>query len=56
MERIIWSGVVRNAEVLQKVKGERNGLQKTKAISIGQILHGNCLLKRIIEGRMEEYN
>jgi hypothetical protein len=56
MERIIWTDLVRNAEVLQKVKGDRNVVQKAKkkANYIGQNLHGNCLIKRIIEGKMEE--
>jgi len=30
MEGIIWTDPVINAEVLQKVKGDRNVLQKTK--------------------------
>ena len=48
MEGIIWTDLVRNGEVLKKVKGDRNGLRKMKCNSIGQMLHGNCLLKHII--------
>jgi len=43
--------------VLQRVKEERNILQtiiRRKANSIGHILHRNCLLKHIIEGKMDE--
>jgi hypothetical protein len=55
MEGIIWTDGVINAGVLQKVKGDRNVLQKTKkgANSIGQIFHENCLLKRIIEEKID---
>jgi hypothetical protein len=44
-------------EMLQRVKEERNILQiiiRRKANSIGHILHRNCLLKHIIEGKMDE--
>jgi len=30
MDGIIWTDIVRSARVLQKIKGERNVLQKTK--------------------------
>ena len=30
MEGIIWTDLVTNSEVLQKVKGDRNGLLKMK--------------------------
>ena len=56
MEGIIWTDLVRNAEVLQKVKRERNILQKKRKLkckSIGQILHSNCLIKRVIEWKIE---
>ena len=44
MEGIIWTDRVRNAEVLQKVKGDRNVVQKTKrkANSTGQIFRGTA--------------
>jgi hypothetical protein len=47
---------VRNEEVLHKVKEERNILhtiKKRKAKWIGHILHRNCLLKHVIEGKIE---
>jgi hypothetical protein len=50
-ERISWTNSVRN-EVLHRVKEERNTLQTIKRRKdnwIGHIMHGNCLLKRIIE-------
>jgi hypothetical protein len=43
-------------EALQKVKEERNILQiikRRKANWIGHILCRNCLLKHVIEGKME---
>jgi len=43
--------------VLQRVKEEKNILQtitRRKANSIGHILHKNCLLKHITEGKMDE--
>jgi hypothetical protein len=51
---IRWADRVRN-EVLHTVK-ERNILCMTKsrkAICIGHILHRNCLLKHITEGKIE---
>jgi len=55
MKSIILTDLVRKAEVLQKVKGDRKFLQKLKkkANSTGQILHGNSLLIRIIEGKVD---
>jgi ppGpp synthetase/RelA/SpoT-type nucleotidyltranferase len=47
---------VRNEEVLQRVKEERNILhkiQRRKANWIGHILSRNCLLKHVIEGKLE---
>jgi hypothetical protein len=55
MQGIIWTGLVRNAEIIKSKEGEKWSTKK-EDISIGKILHGNCLLKRIIEGRMEEHN
>ena len=49
MEMISWTSRVRNDEVLQRVKVERNILQtmkRRKANWIGHILCRNCLLKR----------
>ena len=47
---------MRNEEVLLRVKGQRNILheiRKRKANWIGHILRRNCLLKRVIEGKMK---
>jgi hypothetical protein len=47
---------VRNEEVLHRVKKDRNILHKIKrrkANWIGHILHRNCLLKHMIEGKLE---
>jgi len=54
MENISWTDVG-NEEVLQTDK-ERNILQtvkRRKAKWNGHILHRNCLLKHIIEGKIE---
>jgi hypothetical protein len=48
---------VRNKEVLHRVKEERNILRTIKrrtANWIGHILRRNCLLKHVIEGKLEE--
>jgi hypothetical protein len=55
MEKISWTDHVIN-EVLKRVKEERNILQRIrrrKANWIGHILRRNCLLKRVIEGKIE---
>jgi len=47
---------VRNEEVLLRVKEQRNILheiRKQKANWIGHILHRNCLLQRVIEGKTQ---
>jgi hypothetical protein len=49
---------VRNEEVLglHRIKEERNILQtikRRKANWVGHILHRNCLLKHVIEGKLE---
>jgi hypothetical protein len=56
MEKISWTDCVRNEEVFHRVKEERNILQtikRRKAIWICHILCRNCLLKHIIEGKIE---
>jgi hypothetical protein len=56
MEKISWTDRVRNEEVLQKVKKERNivhTIKRRKANWIGHILRRNCLLKHVIEGKLE---
>ena len=53
---ISWTDHVRNEEVLLRVKEERNILyeiSKRKANSIGNILRRNCLLQRVIEGKIK---
>jgi len=48
---------VKNEEAFQNVKDERNILhtiERRKADCIGHILHRNCLVKHVIEGRMKE--
>jgi hypothetical protein len=56
MEKISWTDLVRNEEVLLRVKEQRNILyeiRKRKANWIGHILHKNCLLQRVIEGNIQ---
>jgi hypothetical protein len=56
MEKISWTDRVRNEEVLHRVKEERNSLHtitRIKANWIGHILRRNCLLKHVIEGKLE---
>jgi hypothetical protein len=53
---ISWTDRVRNEEVLHRVKEKRNILHKIKrrkANWISHILHRNCLLKHVIEGKLE---
>jgi hypothetical protein len=53
---ISWPDRVRNDEVLHRVKEERKILQtikRRKANWIGHILRRNCLLKHVIEGKLE---
>jgi hypothetical protein len=47
---------VKNEEVLQSVEEERNILhtpKRRKVNWVGHILRRNCLLKRVIEGKIE---
>ena len=56
MEKISWADHVRNEEVLLRVKEQRNILHKIrtrKANWIGHILRRNCLLQRVIEGKIK---
>jgi hypothetical protein len=56
MEKINWTDHVRNEEVLLRLKEQRNILKeisKRKANWIGHILRRNCLLQRVIEGRIK---
>jgi hypothetical protein len=56
MEKISWTDHVRNEEVLLRVKEQRNVLndtRKRKANLIGHILRKNCLLQRVIKGKIQ---
>jgi hypothetical protein len=56
MEKISWTDHVRNEDVLLRVKEQRSILhemRKRKANWIGHILRRNCLLHRIIEGKVK---
>jgi hypothetical protein len=53
---ISWTDHVRTEEVLLRVKEQRNILheiRKRKANWIGHILRKNCLLQRVIEGKIK---
>jgi hypothetical protein len=56
MENISWTDHVRNEGVLLRIKEQRNILHeisKWKANWIGHILHRNCLLQQVIEGKIK---
>jgi hypothetical protein len=56
MEKISWTDRVGNEEVLHRVKEERNVLhtiKRRKANWIGHILRRTCLLKYVIEGKLD---
>jgi hypothetical protein len=56
IEKISLIDRVRNGEVLQKEKEDRNILHATKRMKahwIGHILRRNCILKHVIEGKIE---
>jgi hypothetical protein len=56
MEKFSWTDRVRNEEVLHRVQEERNILRKIKRRKdnwIGHILRRNCLVKYVIEGKLE---
>jgi hypothetical protein len=53
---ISWTDRVRNEEVLHRVKEDRNivhTINRRTANWIGLILRRNCLLKHVIEGKLE---
>jgi hypothetical protein len=55
MEKISWTDHVRNEDVSLRVKEQRNILHeilKGKVNRIGHILRRNCLLQRVIEGKI----
>jgi hypothetical protein len=50
MEKISWTALVKNQEVLHYVKEDKNILQtmkRRKAKVIGNILHKNCFLNHL---------
>jgi hypothetical protein len=54
MEKIRWTDPVKNEEVLQRVKEQRNIVhtaKRRKANWIGHFGGRNCLLKHVIEGK-----
>jgi chorismate mutase len=56
MGKISWTDHVREEEVLLRVKEQRNILHeisKQKENWFGYILRRNCLLQRVIEGRIK---
>jgi len=55
MVKISWTDHVRNEEVLLRIKEQRNILHeisRRKANWIRHILHRNCLLQRVIKGKI----
>jgi hypothetical protein len=56
MEKVSWTDHVRNEDVLLRVKEQRNILdeiRKRKVNWIGHISRRNCLLQRVIEGKIK---
>ena len=56
IQKISWANHVRNEEVLLRVNEQRNILheiRKRKTNSTGHILHRNCLLQQVIEGKIK---
>jgi hypothetical protein len=56
MEKISWTDHVRNEDILLRVKEQRNILHeihRRKGNWIGHILRRNCLLQRVIEGKIQ---
>ena len=56
MVKISWTDHVRNEDVVLRVQEQRNILheiRKRKANWIGHILRRNCLLQRVIEGKIQ---
>ena len=56
MEKISYTDHVRNEDVLLRVNEQRDSLHEIrirKANWIGHILRRNCLLQRVIEGKIK---
>jgi hypothetical protein len=59
MDKTMSTELVRNEEGLHREKEERNILQIIKGRKvkwIGQLLHRNCILKDVTEGKIEGRN
>jgi hypothetical protein len=57
MEKISWTGGVRNAEGIRRIKVEKNILyviKRRKASCIGHALLRNCLLNTLLRERERE--
>jgi hypothetical protein len=57
MEKISWTDRLRNERVLQRVKDESIIPHTTKMREvncIGHFVRRDCLLKQVIEGKLEE--
>jgi hypothetical protein len=55
MQYIIWSGLVKNEEVIHRVKEEKNILhtiKRKKDSCISHILRRNCHPQLVIEGKI----
>jgi hypothetical protein len=54
-EKISWTDCVRNKEILRRAQREEypTKIKTRKANWIGHILRRNCLLKHVIEGKIE---
>jgi hypothetical protein len=53
---LCWTDSIRNEEVLQRVKAERNiqlKRKRRKAKWVGHSLRRNCVLSGVIEGKIE---
>jgi hypothetical protein len=56
MEKISWTDRVRDEKILYRINKGRNiihTIQTRKADLIGHILRMNCLIKHIVEGKIE---
>jgi len=56
MMEVNWIDLVRNEEVLRRVKEERNIVHTVKRRKVNWIVHvlrRNCLLKHVIAGKLE---
>ena len=51
--KISWTDRVRNSVVLHRDKEDRSILHTKGGNWIGHVLHRNCLLKHVIEGKVE---